>query len=600
MNLYLSKWKMTTKLFVINLAAVFVLAGILGIVFFSSEKIGNLVTTVVSRNVNQVTKNTDLGGRLTDVFADLLMGMFHGQEEYLKERLSHFEQTITMLTSQSDNAQLTASLQEFVPKLMELHEQYERINKISHEFGTIENDFIYRLEVLQDIIAENMEMQEENTPVMSHLEQLQAMATRYRETFFRISSQVTNLRRGNVESKASETGKKENVAHPVITALDYFVLELQILMSADTEISDQGKQLTDILTTYKDTVVRFQQASAEFKKQLKTVNDAKEQVMSVLKEMNAEMARMAVNVREDIGSHMESGGHIILLLSIVILGVLGLIMYFTWKLIRPLKKMIHGLTESYKQVLSISNQVSLTSHSLADGSSEQAAASEETASSLEEISSMSKENAENANQADQLERETNRLIERAYMSMEELTRSMQVISESSKKTSKIIKAIDEIAFQTNLLALNAAIEAARAGDAGAGFAVVAEEVRNLAMRAADAARHTATLIEGTLKRIEEGAAMVTITGESFSEVVENAARVGRLLEKIAAGSDDQAVKIGHISHAVEEIEKIAQRNAANSEESASVSEEMNAQAEQMKGFVTDLEILIGGGVRREA
>ena len=206
---------------------------------------------------------------------------------------------------------------------------------------------------------------------------------------------------------------------------------------------------------------------------------------------------------------------------------------------------------------------------------------------------MSKENAKNANHADRLEKETNRLIEQAYLSMEKVTRSMETISESSKETSKIIKAIDEVAFQTNLLALNAAIEAARAGEAGAGFAVVAEEVRRLAMKAADAAKHTSILIEETMKRIEAGGSIVTVTGESFSAVVKNAAKVGKLLEKIAVSSDDQSLKIVHISNAVGEIEKVTQRNAANAEESASVSSEMNAQAGQVKRFVTDLEILIG-------
>lgn len=594
MNLRISEWKMTTKLFLINLTAVFVLAGILGIVFVSSEKIGNMVAIVVSRNVDQVAKNTELGGRLTDAFADLLLGMFHqGQEEYLKERLGQFEQTVTMFTSQGDNAELTVSLQEFVPELMSLLEQYDRINKISQEFGTIENNFIYRLEVLQDIIAENMDMQEENTPVMGHLEQLQSMVTRYRETSFRIVSQVTSLRRGIQSKEGAESGEKENAAHAIITALDYFLLELQTLMSAESEISEQGRELMDILTRYKDTVARFQEACSEFQEQIRIVNGGKERVMSVLKEMNAEIIRTAVNVREDIRSKMKLGRYAILVLSAMILGILGLLMYFTWKLIRPMEKIIQGLTESYKQVLSISDQLASASQSLADGSSEQAAASEETASSLEEISSMSKKNAENANDADRLEKETNQLIKRAHTSIEGLTHSMEAISESSKETSKIIKAIDEIAFQTNLLSLNAAIEAARAGEAGAGFAVVAEEVRNLAIRAADAAKHTAALIEGAMKKIEEGSAIVIITGESFSEVVENAAKVGTLLEKIAVSSDDQSLKIEHISNAVAEIDKVTQRNAANAEESASVSADMNSQAEQMKGFVTNLENLIG-------
>ena len=96
------------------------------------------------------------------------------------------------------------------------------------------------------------------------------------------------------------------------------------------------------------------------------------------------------------------------------------------------------------------------------------------------------------------------MVDEANHAMIELTGSMKEITTASEETAKIIKTIDEIAFQTNLLALNAAVEAARAGEAGAGFAVVADEVRNLAMRAAEAAKNTANLIEGSVKKIKKG------------------------------------------------------------------------------------------------
>ena len=178
--------------------------------------------------------------------------------------------------------------------------------------------------------------------------------------------------------------------------------------------------------------------------------------------------------------------------------------------------------------------------------------------------------------------------------MEHLTTSMQEISKASEETSKIIKTIDEIAFQTNLLALNAAVEAARAGEAGAGFAVVADEVRNLAMRAAEAAKNTANLIEGTVKKIKEGSAVVQKTNTEFSEVQISAARMGELIGEISAASGEQAEGIGQISKAVSEMENVIQRNSANAEESASASEEMSVQAEQMKIFVAELVSMVGG------
>jgi methyl-accepting chemotaxis protein len=178
--------------------------------------------------------------------------------------------------------------------------------------------------------------------------------------------------------------------------------------------------------------------------------------------------------------------------------------------------------------------------------------------------------------------------------MTKLTRSMEDISKASDETSKIIKTIDEIAFQTNLLALNAAVEAARAGEAGAGFAVVANEVRNLAMRAAEAAKNTAALIEGTVKKVKEGSEFVEHTNGAFSEVSKSAAKVADLVSEIAAASGEQAQGIDRVNKAVSEMERVTQQSAANAEESAAAGEELTAQAEQLKRYVGDLNGLIGG------
>jgi methyl-accepting chemotaxis protein len=207
---------------------------------------------------------------------------------------------------------------------------------------------------------------------------------------------------------------------------------------------------------------------------------------------------------------------------------------------------------------------------------------------------MTRQNADNATQADSLMKNANATVEKANTSMGRMTVSMQEITKASEETSKIIKTIDEIAFQTNLLALNAAVEAARAGEAGAGFAVVADEVRNLAMRAADAAKNTAGLIEGTVKKVQEGAELVGTTNEAFSEVAANSGKVGQLVGEIAAASSEQAQGITQVNQAVGDMDKVTQQNAASAEESASASEEMSAQAESMKQFVGQLVALVRG------
>jgi methyl-accepting chemotaxis protein len=288
---------------------------------------------------------------------------------------------------------------------------------------------------------------------------------------------------------------------------------------------------------------------------------------------------------------------VIMLVGILGLGLLAGIL-LAWVITRgitkPLKKVIEGLTEASSQVASGFGQIAASSQSLAEGASEQAASIEETSASLEEMSSMTKQNADNARQADGLMGESKQVVSRANESMGQLTGSMNEISKASEETSKIVKTIDEIAFQTNLLALNAAVEAARAGEAGAGFAVVADEVRNLAMRAAEAAKNTSELIEGTVKRVKEGSGLVTTTNEAFHQVAESAGKVAELVGEIAAASGEQAQGIEEVNKAVTEMDKVTQTNAANAEESASASEELNAQAEQMQAMVNDLVGLVGG------
>ncbi|MHB8773109.1 MAG: methyl-accepting chemotaxis protein [Syntrophales bacterium] len=259
-----------------------------------------------------------------------------------------------------------------------------------------------------------------------------------------------------------------------------------------------------------------------------------------------------------------------------------------------LKRVIAGMSEGTDAVASLSSEVASASQTLAEGASEQASSIEETSASIEEMASMTRQNAGNAGQANSMMVETRAVMDKANASMADLTAAMGDISAASEQTAKIIKTIDEIAFQTNLLALNAAVEAARAGEAGAGFAVVADEVRNLAIRAAEAAKNTAVLIDGTVKKIQNGSGIVSNTSQAFSTVGEGAKKVGELVEEISAASNEQAQGVEQINRAIAEMEKVVQRNAAGAEESASAAGEMNAQAKQMKEYVADLVKIVGG------
>ncbi|MBI5578000.1 MAG: hypothetical protein HY895_02505 [Deltaproteobacteria bacterium] len=260
---------------------------------------------------------------------------------------------------------------------------------------------------------------------------------------------------------------------------------------------------------------------------------------------------------------------------------------------RPIHRIVEQLDEGAEEVSAAASQLSSASQSMAEHSSAQAASLEETTASLEEMSSMTQQNADHARQADRLMQEANQVVKKASTSMDQLNQSMADISRSSEETSRIIKTIDEIAFQTNLLALNAAVEAARAGQAGAGFAVVADEVRALAIRAAEAARNTAGLIEGTVATIQQGAGVVKNAGAEFTDVADRTHKVGELLREIAAASDEQAQGIEQINRTVVEMDKTVQQNAAGVEQSAGASKEMNVQANRVKEIVQELVDMVG-------
>lgn len=308
---------------------------------------------------------------------------------------------------------------------------------------------------------------------------------------------------------------------------------------------------------------------------------------------NAGLAEMENISHDSERTLAESSNAMIIGLAVALL--LGSFMAFsiTRSITKPIHAVIDGLTAGSLQVASASNQVADSSQSLAQGAAQQAASLEETSSSMEEMGSMTKKNAENAQQANSLMEETKRTVEQGNKAMGQLTGSMDEINAAGEETGKIIKTIDEIAFQTNLLALNAAVEAARAGEAGAGFAVVADEVRNLAMRAAEAAKTTADLIEGTIHKTKQGAEMVAQTNETFISMAESSNRVAELISEIAAASSEQAHGIDQVNQAMNEMDKVTQQTAASAEESAAASEELSAQAGTMQGHVAELVGLVG-------
>jgi methyl-accepting chemotaxis protein len=283
---------------------------------------------------------------------------------------------------------------------------------------------------------------------------------------------------------------------------------------------------------------------------------------------------------------------ILLFVGIILSAVIGTVI--TRAITGPVNRIIEDLSEGSHQVSSAAGEISSSSQSMASGATEQASALEESSAALEELSAQTTKNAQSADEANNLSSAATQTANKGNSTVEKMIVSMNEMNESSKKISNIIKVIDEIAFQTNLLALNAAVEAARAGEHGKGFAVVAEEVRNLAQRSANAAKDTASLIEDSIKKTDEGTKMAGESGAVLKEIVVNSEKATSLIAEIATASREQADGVEQINKAVAEMDKITQSNAANAEETAAASEEMSAQSESLLDVVGQLNQIVKG------
>lgn len=284
----------------------------------------------------------------------------------------------------------------------------------------------------------------------------------------------------------------------------------------------------------------------------------------------------------------------VLMIALSLLVGVGMV-YLVRQINNSLRRTATELSEGAGQTASAAAQVSAASQSLAQGSSEQAASLEETSASSEEINSMARKNTENSSTAANLVVQSQQKFEETNRALDQMVVAMGEINTSSDKISKIIKVIDEIAFQTNILALNAAVEAARAGEAGMGFAVVADEVRNLAQRCAQAAKDTASLIEESIGKSNEGKTKVDQVAVAIRAITAESAKVKTLVDEVNVGSQEQARGIQEISKAIAQMEQVTQSTAANAEESASASEELMAQSEAVRAVVQRLSAMVGGG-----
>jgi methyl-accepting chemotaxis protein len=276
--------------------------------------------------------------------------------------------------------------------------------------------------------------------------------------------------------------------------------------------------------------------------------------------------------------------------------LLGLIcgVFFATALAKSLDRISTEISMASEQTAAGGSQLAAASSQLSGGSAESAASLQQTVASLEELSSMVKNNSDHAVQANRLSHSSRDTAEKGMDEMTKVISAMDEISSSSKKMEDIINVIDDIAFQTNLLALNAAVEAARAGDQGKGFSVVAEAVRSLAQRSALAAKDISSLIKENVTKSGYGAEVANASGAALKEILETIKKVADLNTEISHGSQEQTTGIQQISQAMNQLDQATQGNASSAEEVAASSEEMSSQAKALSDLVVDLQVLVAG------
>jgi methyl-accepting chemotaxis protein len=497
-------------------------------------------------------------------------------------------------------SEVTANIGE-IEKLVEANAKYkENVAKAKSEAKDYDAGFLKIVEITQQrdkIVSDTLDsigpkMEQDINNLATKLQsannpQVALVADNTRYVLMQVRLSINKFLRLETVDSANSANASISSFEQSLSALDKQLQtpeERQLLASIVEKEAQYKKAAEDTIT---ETIARN-----------KVLNETLSALGTSITDNLVAMATECQGIQNKLGPALQaSNNRAIYLMTIIgliaaVIGILAalLIARGITRTITDSVLMLHGGSQ---QVADASGQISNSSQQLAEGATEQASSLEETSSALEELAGQSRGNAEGAHKASDLMKESLHIVDETSTAMEQMVATMHGIKESSGKISGIIKTIEDIAFQTNLLALNAAVEAARAGEHGKGFAVVAEEVRNLAQRSAVAAKDTAELIESSVEQAAKGSEVVSRTAEGIRHIAETSREVAENVVQIAEASREQSTGIEQINTAVSQMDQVTQRVAANAEESASCSEELLVQSQQMLSMVGELNALVG-------
>lgn len=279
-----------------------------------------------------------------------------------------------------------------------------------------------------------------------------------------------------------------------------------------------------------------------------------------------------------------------MIFTIILFAAIAIVLwlFISRKLSTQLYSVITGLQSFAEELHQTSIHISESADGVARGSSEQASLLSSTSNAIETLDKQTSESANNAKTANENIAKTKSISVESFESVSEMNQIMQKVKSTSDEQANIIKVIDEIAFQTNLLALNAAVEAARAGEAGAGFAVVAEEVRSLALRSSEAARNTTVLIEQANEQVYKGVKMSETVKDSLHQIVNSIDSSYNLVTMLSSANSQQSEELSEISSKVKEVENITNSNAERSANNSALSKDIKNLSDEINERVKNL------------